>query len=521
MNKQQIYFYHKLVDLIGSNLISNIDSTTKAKTKLKTRCTQCKVIHTELSRNTIFGRFRDFNLTTECKKCSYIISRKKTKQTNLKRYGTEIPQKCQLVKDKMAKTNLIRYGHKAPAQNKEVVNKMQVTNLLRYASINAIGNSKIQQKCINTSITNFGTTHPMKSQIIKERLKQTFTTKFGVDNPSKVKFIITKGLISKNQSIKEINLPKIIEDLTLNPNQIISSKEFQEKHNTYYVTIFRWLRESNNEHLIPTGHQSSSPEKELSEWVQSITNLDVITNTRSIIKPKELDIYIPEKKLGIEYHGLYWHSREDSKRSHIMKRQLADDLNISLIQIYANEWEHQRDIVKSLISNKLNVSVNRIFARKTEVRRVSLKDTTQFLVDNHLMGPSYGTKNLGLYYGNDLVCLLTYKKCKESVEISRFCSLLNTVVIGGLSKLIKQLPKKQLISFVDLRYANGNSLLNLGFELISVTQGWKWTDYNQTFNRRICRANMDDRNLTEVEHAKELGLSKIYDAGQAKFVFKI
>ena len=77
------------------------------------------------------------------------------------------------------------------------------------------------------------------------------------------------------------------------------------------------------------------------------------------------------------------------------------------------------------------------------------------------------------------------------------------------------------MSFVDLRYGNGSSLLKAGFELKGITLGWKWTDFKSTYNRLRCRANMDDRKLTEKEHANELGLYKIYDAGQAKFIKEI
>lgn len=65
---------------------------------------------------------------------------------------------------------------------------------------------------------------------------------------------------------------------------------------------------------------------------------------------------------------------------------------------------------------------------------------------------------------------------------------------------------------------NGNHLSNYGFKLEKTTLGWKWTNGSRTFNRLSCRANMDSRKMSEREHAEELKLYKIYDAGQAKFV---
>ena len=43
------------------------------------------------------------------------------------------------------------------------------------------------------------------------------------------------------------------------------------------------------------------------EFIKSIYSDEIIENSRTIISPKELDIYIPQKNLAIEYDGLYWH----------------------------------------------------------------------------------------------------------------------------------------------------------------------------------------------------------------------
>ena len=110
----------------------------------------------------------------------------------------------------------------------------------------------------------------------------------------------------------------------------------------------------------------------------------------------------------------------------------------------------------------------------------------------------------------------------NDIQIARFCSKINTVVRGGFSKLLKYVENiynpDNVISFCDLRYGDGNVYFQTGFEYKSVTLGWQWTDYKNTYNRLQCRAHMDERSLSQEEHSKELGWAKIYDAGQAKYV---
>ena len=273
---------------------------------------------------------------------------------------------------------------------------------------------------------------------------------------------------------------------------------------------------------------SSTLELDLADFVKSLDpTMQVHQNTRKVIQPKELDIYIPAKAIAIEFNGVYWHSElQKDPNYHVNKRLKCEAAGVSLIQINSDEWAYCQDIVKSIIKMKLGFLDRRIFARKTQIQKVSRDQAETFLEENRLMGTSRGSKAIGLFYKTELVSLLTYRKFREGVDIARFCTIKDTQVLGGLSKLLRyierQEPKIQFIqSFVDLRYANGHSLLTCGFKLEKVTRGWKWTDFDRTYNRLKCRANMDERGLSQNEQAAELGWAKIYDAGQARFLKKI
>jgi hypothetical protein len=103
------------------------------------------------------------------------------------------------------------------------------------------------------------------------------------------------------------------------------------------------------------------------------------------------------------------------------------------------------------------------------------------------------------------------------------CTKAGYHVIGGFSKLLNHvkavLNPQEIISWCDLRYATGVGYNSVGFEAKNDDfVSWQWTDYHTTYNRLRCRANMDERGLTEAEHAEELGWVKIYDAGQRFYI---
>jgi hypothetical protein len=231
-------------------------------------------------------------------------------------------------------------------------------------------------------------------------------------------------------------------------------------------------------------------------------------------------------QLFVNVDGLYWHSEAVvGRRYHHLAREKAEAFNIRLLQFRADEVVYKRPIVDSMIAVKAGKVQTRLHARKLKLDEVTALQTKEFLRANHLMGFASASRYFTLMDGLDIKCLLSVKIEGRKAKIVRFASALNTVVVGGYSKLLKHVLATvnldEIYTFVDLRYGDVGSLKKLGFEHVGTTLGWKWTDYDKTYNRLRCRANMDSRLLAQKAYAKELKLYKIHDAGQAKMVLKL
>lgn len=143
---------------------------------------------------------------------------------------------------------------------------------------------------------------------------------------------------------------------------------------------------------------------------------------------------------------------------------------ISLIQIFENEWENKQDIVQSLIRNKLKIN-KVLYARDCSVQTLSDIESKIFLEINHLSGHTPSKINISLSYNNSIVALGTFGKSRyskqEEWELLRFCSLCNTTVVGGFNRILSYFEKnvnpKTLVSYIDLRYFNGNGYKECNF----------------------------------------------------------
>lgn len=194
------------------------------------------------------------------------------------------------------------------------------------------------------------------------------------------------------------------------------------------------------------------------------------------------------------------------------------------LDFYESELRYKSHIVKSIIANKIGTS-KKVNARLCSVVQIGKKEGEVFFNQNHLMGFKSGVKNFALMFEGEVVSCMAVSVRDGYMDINRFANRCGLSVRGGFSRLLKhstsELKQDTVVSFCDLRYADGRSYQKMGFELVSTTQGWGWTDGKFLFNRLYCRANMDERNLSESEYAKEMGLWKIRDCGQVKYLKRL
>ena len=277
-------------------------------------------------------------------------------------------------------------------------------------------------------------------------------------------------------------------------------------------------------------------------------NIEFLYNKRTIIPNSELDIYIPELNMAIEYNGLYYHSEisgEKDRKYHINKTKLCEERNIRLIQIFSDEWKLKNSIIKNKLLHILNKSnATKIHARKCTIKEVSSKEKSEFLKKNHIQGDDTSSIKIGAYYNNTLISIMTFgtvrialgNKNKNSYEMYRFCMDSHYLSAGIANRLlqyfIKNYSPSQIISYADVRWTdkNNNLYLNLGFKLESVSPPnyWYTKDYRTKIHRFAFRKNVlkfklekFDESLTEWNNMINNGYDRVWDCGNYKYILNI
>ena len=297
-----------------------------------------------------------------------------------------------------------------------------------------------------------------------------------------------------------------------------------------------------------TGHgcpkcanQQSKAEEEIVRFLSENTDFKIQTRDKSILKGKELDIYIPEKKTGIEYNGLIWHSEKfgKDKNYHLDKTLECEKQGVRLIHIFENEWCKNKKIVQSKLLNILHKSnLPKIYARDCNVKIIRKENSREFLNKNHIQGSGGGSIHLGCYYNDELVGVMTFKrerKVSDKWELIRFATDINKHCVGVGGKLftyfVRNYNPSEVKSFADRRWAldkDNNLYTKLGFKLDSILKPDYYYINNKTsflhkfnFRKQILYKNYDlPLTMTEDEMTEKLGYYKIWDCGLFKYVWK-
>ena len=198
------------------------------------------------------------------------------------------------------------------------------------------------------------------------------------------------------------------------------------------------------------------------------------------------------------------------KKYHYNKWNECENLGISLIQIYEDDWKFKNKIVKSRIRNILGNTKNKIYARKCEIKQIlNFSNVESFLIENHLQDSIKSSHNFGLYYNDELVSIMTFENIKEEIyEMVRFCNKVDFLVIGSAYRLfeyfIKLMKPDEIVSYSHNEWPE-KIYYEIGMDLECIKEESYWYVENEVRKNEI---------------KKDSKIIRIWGSGQKRFIWK-
>lgn len=418
-------------------------------------------------------------------------------------------------KEKLKHTNLEKLGVEYPLLSEICKNKAKQTNLINYGVENVSCSQLIKDKKRDKSVERYGTNVVLQSSIIKEQIRQTNLLKYGCDNPQKNLIIRNKTIKTRKKqtfdkykhSSKFENVVFLFDFETFLSNKVLNflcktcNNEFFGKIRQGYPPICR--------HCFPKNVSKSKYEDDICNFIKIFYNGLIETNIK-ILDGKEIDIFIPELKIGFEFNGIYWHSEINGNKYpnyHLEKSQIAYKYGIKLFHIYEDYWNNYEDIIKSQI--KAILKFNKII-QKTEnyiIKPIKFQSAINFLEKNafNYINPDV---SIGLYFKNKLVSILILN---DELEIQFhnkiFIEFENSEQLL-FEFLIKNYNYTALFGYqqIDYNNTNNNVFTTLQFKLIEILP--------PTYDLIKHETRVDESCITENDK-----IDKLWNCGKMKYLY--
>ena len=342
---------------------------------------------------------------------------------------------------------------------------------------------------------------------------------------------------SNKRSIEQIeilgNKDKLLK-LLREYNYDIAPKDVAFKLGVTLSSLLKKIHEYEIEDYIKL-YRYSGYEEELHKYIESICNYKIEYHNRKILQGKELDIYIPEKKLAIEFNGNYWHSSDFKDKYYHQEKTIAcAKQGIRLIHIFEYEWNNIK--LQNKLKNIINMTINNNgdihYARNCKI--IEIDDNTEEEFENayHIQGYAKSSIKIACIDNTGVLGVMTFGRPRFNnsyqYELIRLCFKENTIVVGGVQKMFKYFLDKyspqSIITYCDISKFTGNSYLKLGFSPVdnkAITEpNYVWTDGIIVLNRyqtqksKICSEN--DSMYTENQLMSKRNFIKIYNSGNIK-----
>ena len=221
-----------------------------------------------------------------------------------------------------------------------------------------------------------------KNPIVKEKKKISTKMHYGVEFPSQTENF-RKAIKNRNEEkAKETRKKTCLKRFGCEYS--FQSKEVKEKSKK---TLMKKYGRSNG-----FLKYSSKTELELVDFCHQFFN-NLIQNDRKLIFPYELDIVIPERKLAIEFNGLFWHQLTNRKSGyHLMKTEMCEKIGYRLIHIWEDEWnEETKERLKQIFENKEVIDYSKMLDRcwfsilnfkNVKIYKPKIENHSGYLIEN-------------------------------------------------------------------------------------------------------------------------------------------
>jgi hypothetical protein len=213
------------------------------------------------------------------------------------------------------------------------------------------------------------------------------------------------------------------------PNSNIMVQWTCANGHTWKTRVFNRTRDNRGCNTCVRKEFSSIFERDILALVrETLPNEDITPTARSVVKNRELDMYIPGRSIAIEANGVYWHTEKFGKTEHYHanKAEACAGQGINLITIWEDDWKVRRTGAEAVLRSMLNLKT----PGTLHLDNITLDEANAYLTERSLETPigqnsskSYPLIAVGAHGDGKLFAVIVYRKTVErALRIERYAA---------------------------------------------------------------------------------------------------
>jgi G:T-mismatch repair DNA endonuclease (very short patch repair protein) len=289
-----------------------------------------------------------------------------------------------------------------------------------------------------------------------------------------------------------------------------------------------WICKKGHEWYASIGHRSrgvgcpicnkrgSKPEDEIFEFLTK-KGFVVKQSDRTLLRSKEIDLYLPENDFAIEFNGVYWHTEERGKGEtyHYDKWLDCKNQGVELVQIWEDDWMRNKEVILKSLLQKLVPNVKKATVIK-EVKVISETMAQDFITTNSSAVVVNANVYVGSFDSKDILSsVATLNTTEESVTIVSFVAKpYPAKAFGNILDFIASTYPGATVTFVDDNcFSFSNVLEEYGFVATDTLK----PDFMHVSKRERLSASSVLATYVKLTNEK---LPRIWDAGKTIYIYQ-
>jgi hypothetical protein len=290
-------------------------------------------------------------------------------------------------------------------------------------------------------------------------------------------------------------------------------------------------------------YKRSKGEDKIIEFLQE-HDINIISNERNLLDGFEVDIYLPNYNIGIEYNGAYFHSEYNGKKDinyHKAKTNLLESKNIKLIHLFDSDINNNIDKVKKMLLDFIGINLISITENDYIIEYINEETKNNFISDNSINIIDVSKYNIGCLVNKEIVSLMCFDFYDNEIIINNYINKLGYKIENDY-KLIFNKIKSEFDVKIFKGYYNKlwNNFENNIFEKLGFIKNkntdpdfyyikFSGSDKNRLIIKNIFTEDIIKQRFHEIYSENktidqmlfECGYDRLWDSGKIEYIYNL